>query len=60
MARGVPARGRRRHRGYEQFLEALADPLHEEHDDMLVWVGFRFDPAVFSVASANVALQRVR
>ncbi len=46
--------------GYEQFLEALADPLHEEHDDMLVWVGFRFDPAVFSVASANVALQRVR
>ena len=26
--------------GYEEFLEALADPLHEEHDDYLVWVGY--------------------
>jgi Plasmid pRiA4b ORF-3-like protein len=46
--------------GYAHFLEALADPLHEEHDDMLVWAGFKFDPAEFSVATANAALQRVR
>ncbi len=46
--------------GYEEFLEALADPLHEEHDNYLVWVGFKFDPAVFNVAAANAALQRVR
>jgi len=45
--------------GYEHFLEALADPLHEEHDSMLVWVGHKFDPAEFSVAEANAALQRV-
>ena len=45
---------------YAHFLEAVADPLHEEHDDMLVWVGFKFDPAAFSVAAANGALQRVR
>ena len=46
--------------GYEEFLEALADPLHEEHDNYLVWVGYKFDPAVFNVAAANAALQRVR
>jgi hypothetical protein len=46
--------------GYEHFLEAVADPLHEDHDDMLVWVGIKFDPAAFSVAAANAALQRVR
>ncbi len=46
--------------GYEEFLEALADPLHEEHDNYLVWVGHKFDPSVFNVAAANAALQRVR
>lgn len=38
----------------------MADPLHEYHDDMLAWVGFKFDPAVLSVAVANATLQRVR
>lgn len=46
--------------GYEQFLEAVADPLHEEHDNYLVWVGYKFDPEAFDVAAANAALQRVR
>jgi hypothetical protein len=46
--------------GYEQFLEALADPLHEDHDELLAWVGYLFDPAAFSVSRANAALQRVR
>jgi hypothetical protein len=46
--------------GYAQFLEALADPLHEEHDSYLVWVGYKFDPEAFDVAAANAALQRVR
>jgi hypothetical protein len=46
--------------GYANFLEAVADPLHEEHDDMLVWVGYKFDPSEFDVAAANAALQRIR
>ena len=25
--------------GYEEFLEAIWNPNHEEHDDMLEWVG---------------------
>jgi Plasmid pRiA4b ORF-3-like protein len=46
--------------GYEQFLEALANPLHEEHDSYLVWVGYQFDPEAFDLGAVNAALQRVR
>jgi hypothetical protein len=46
--------------GYQQFLEALSDPLHEEHDSYLVWMGYKFDASEFSLATANAALQRVR
>ena len=30
--------------GYEEVLEALADPDHEQHDDMVGWSGGSFDP----------------
>ncbi|MGH7084279.1 MAG: plasmid pRiA4b ORF-3 family protein [Acetobacteraceae bacterium] len=30
--------------GYADFLEALADPNHEEHADKLEWIGGHFDP----------------
>lgn len=46
--------------GYQHFLEALSDPLHEEHDSYLVWVGYKFDADAFDLATANAALQRVR
>ena len=29
--------------GYEEFLEALADPEHEQHEDMVRWSGGDFD-----------------
>jgi hypothetical protein len=29
---------------YAEFLEALADPSHEQHPDMVRWHGPRFDP----------------
>jgi hypothetical protein len=29
--------------GYEEFLEALADPDHEQHKDMVQWSGGDFD-----------------
>jgi hypothetical protein len=34
--------------GYERLLEVLADPNHEEHAELLEWVGGRFDPEAFS------------
>ncbi len=46
--------------GYEDFLEAIANPEHDEHDDYVGWIGRYFDPELFSVAQNNAALQRVR
>jgi hypothetical protein len=46
--------------GYAHFLEAIGDPLHEEHDDYLVWVGHKFDSEAFDLAAANATLQRLR
>ncbi|WP_412509645.1 plasmid pRiA4b ORF-3 family protein [Roseovarius sp. SYSU LYC5161] len=30
--------------GFEEFLEAIADPEHEDHERMLEWYGKPFDP----------------
>jgi hypothetical protein len=30
--------------GYQQFLAAISDPDHPEHEEMLEWVGGAFDP----------------
>jgi Plasmid pRiA4b ORF-3-like protein len=46
--------------GYVNFLAAIADPGHEEHADLLEWIGGSFDPAEFDVANANALLQKLR
>lgn len=42
--------------GYEDLLAAVRDPKHEQHDEMVDWVGEDFDPAAFDLAAANKAL----
>ena len=42
--------------GYQDFLEAIGDPKHEERDAMLEWVGGAFDPEVFDLAALNKRL----
>lgn len=34
--------------GYEKFLQALADPAHEEHESYKEWIAGSFDPKDFS------------
>ena len=46
--------------GYEEFLDAVSDPKHEEHESYLEWVGGSFNPTDFDLAATNAALQRVR
>ena len=46
--------------GYAELLEVLADPDHEDHDHFTQWVGGRFDPTLFDLVAANVALQQLR
>jgi hypothetical protein len=47
-------------RGYAIFLEALADPHHEEHENYLRWVGGSFDPALFDLSAVNLRLARIK
>jgi hypothetical protein len=44
--------------GYEEFLNAVRDPSHDEHDAMRRWWGGPFDPTGFDVNSANRAIRR--
>ena len=43
--------------GYEDFLEAIQDPKHEEHESYLEWVGGEFDPEDFDIDEANGVLE---
>ena len=46
--------------GYAEFLEAIADPSHEEHAAMWQWSGGPFDPTGFDVNATNAALRGLR
>jgi hypothetical protein len=46
--------------GYEEFLEALFDPKHEEHDQCVGWAGGRFQPEEFEITAVNEVLSRLR
>ncbi|MFH1115458.1 MAG: plasmid pRiA4b ORF-3 family protein, partial [Pseudomonadota bacterium] len=39
--------------GYEELLEALKDPSHEDREEMLEWVDEDFDPDRFDVEAIN-------
>ncbi len=46
--------------GYAEFLEAIRDPKHPEHEDMLEWVGGAFDAEEFDLDFINEELGRSR
>jgi hypothetical protein len=43
--------------GYHDFLEAVRNPRHPEHAEMVEWVGGEFDPKRFDLAGVNGMLQ---
>ena len=45
--------------GYENFLAAIKDPKHSEHDELLEWVGGNFDPEAFSAEIVNQDLKEL-
>ena len=41
------------------FLEAIRNPVHEEHVAMWRWCGGPFDPGGFDINAANAAIRNV-
>ena len=47
-------------RGYANLLKIISDSSHPEHDEMLEWLGDRFEPERFDIAEANRKLARMK
>ena len=45
--------------GYEVLLDAIKDPKHPEHEEMLDWLGEDFDPEYFNLDKINKELARL-
>jgi len=43
--------------GFYEYLQALADPKHEQHEQFLEWCG-PFDPEAFDVGKATKAMKK--
>jgi hypothetical protein len=46
--------------GYTEFLDAINDPTHDEHDQCLTWVGGSFDPDACDLLDINARLTPIR
>ena len=44
--------------GYGDFLEAIRNPKHEEHESMLEWIGGRFDADEFDAKQATKEMKK--
>ncbi len=44
--------------GYYNFLEALKDPNHPEHEELKEWVGGDFDPSAYDLQAVNGLLSK--
>jgi hypothetical protein len=43
--------------GYGDFLKAIQNPKHPEHEELLEWVGGEFDPEAFDLELINEGLR---
>ena len=46
--------------GYGDLLEAIKNPRHEQHDELVEWLGDPFDPEAFDLSTVNKVLAGVR
>ena len=45
---------------YHEFLDAIANAAHPEHDDLAEWIGDNFDPEAFDVNEINQKLHNLK
>jgi len=46
--------------GYVEFLQAISDPEHDEHEAMLEWCCGSFDPNAFRLEDINDRLHQIK
>jgi len=46
--------------GYDEFLEAIQNPEHPDHEEMLDWIEYDFDPEEFDIDDINTVLTNVK
>ena len=46
--------------GYLEFVDAMSDPAHPDHDDVMDWHGERFDPEDIELDAVEAMLGRIR
>ena len=44
---------------YGDFLEAITDPDHDDHEQMLEWAGGEFDPESCDLIAINASLSPI-
>jgi hypothetical protein len=45
--------------GYEEFVKAIRDPFHDQHEHFLSWIGGEFDPEAFDLEDINTQLREM-
>jgi len=46
--------------GYANFLQAIADPRHQQHEELQGWIGYPFKPHAFDLNAVNQRLARIK
>jgi Plasmid pRiA4b ORF-3-like protein len=46
--------------GYQEFLDAIFDPTHEDYDQFVHWAGGHFQAEEFDMKAVNEKLARMR
>lgn len=46
--------------GYADFIEAIQNPTHKRHEELLEWVGGEFNPEAFDLEGVNKELAGIR
>lgn len=46
--------------GYQELLQTISDPEHEEYEETMEWLGGEFDPEAFDLERINWELKRLR
>jgi hypothetical protein len=44
--------------GYSDLVQAIRNPKHERHEELLEWVGGQFDPESFDAARTTQGMQK--